>query len=98
MQEQIALSGIGIGHTTDLPHVRLNGRGTKNLLATSPLTRKQETEESYCDFDQSSWENITAFTNMNTWELIRTYGRMLRERDRRERNHVKNFLRDRGVF
>jgi hypothetical protein len=45
-------------------------------------TRKQETEESYCGFDPSSWQNIDPFAHMSTWELIRTYRRMLRMRDR----------------
>jgi hypothetical protein len=45
-------------------------------------TRKQETEESYCGFDQSSWQNIDPFSHMSTWELIRTYGRVLKMRER----------------
>jgi hypothetical protein len=55
-------------------------------------TRRQESEESYCGFDQSSWQNTNYFSQMSTWELIRAYGRLLRMRDRL-RNRSRNFLR-----
>lgn len=43
-------------------------------------TRRQETEESYCDFNQSSWQNTNYFSQMSTWELIRTYRRVCYQR------------------
>ena len=45
-------------------------------------TRKQETEESYCGFEPSSWQNINRFSQMNTWELMRAYSSVLKMRDR----------------
>lgn len=42
-------------------------------------TRKQETEESYCGFNQLSWQNTKFFSQLSTRDLIRTltsvYGR-----------------------
>ena len=42
-------------------------------------TRKQETEESYCGFNQLSWHNSKFFSQLSTRDLIRTltsvYGR-----------------------
>ena len=55
-------------------------------------TRKQQTEESYCGFNKSSWDFTNVVAQMNTWELIRAYGRMLGMRAR-SRNRPKNFLR-----
>jgi hypothetical protein len=57
--------------------------GHKKPVGHFPFdTRKQETDESYCGFDQSSWQNIDPFAHMNTWQLIRAYGRMIKMRDR----------------
>lgn len=39
MQKEIALSGLGIGITTDLLHVKVERRDTGNRLAISRLTR-----------------------------------------------------------
>ena len=42
-------------------------------------TRKQESEESYCNFNQLSWHNSKFFSQLSTGDLIRTltsvYGR-----------------------
>ena len=42
-------------------------------------TRKQETEESYCGFNQLSWQNTNFFSQLSTRDLVRTltsvYGR-----------------------
>jgi hypothetical protein len=53
-------------------------------------TRKQETEESYCGFNQSSWQNSNFFSQMSTRDLIRAYGRVLKMRDRLG-NHLRTF-------
>jgi hypothetical protein len=45
-------------------------------------TRKQETEESYCGFNQLSWQNTNFFSQMSTRDLMRAYGRVLKMRDR----------------
>ena len=69
------------------------GTGRKKPVGHFPFdTRKQETEESYCGFNQLSWQNIDPFSRMNTWHLIRAYRGMLKTRDRIVRNRVKNFL------
>ena len=34
-------------------------------------TRKQETEESYCNFNQLSWQNTNFFSQLSTRDLIR---------------------------
>jgi len=64
--------------------------GHKKCVGHFPFdTRRKETEESYCGFDQSSWQNINSFSNMNSWALMRTYGRVLKMRDRL-RNRLRN--------
>jgi hypothetical protein len=57
--------------------------GYKKAVGQFPFdTRKQETEESYCGFNQSSWHRTTFISQMSTRELIRAYGRLVKMRDR----------------
>jgi hypothetical protein len=56
-------------------------------------TRRQETEESYCGFNQSSWHHTTFISQMSTRELIRAYGKFLRLRERRYRKFFEDFGR-----
>ena len=53
-------------------------------------TRRQETEESYRGFNQSSWHKTTFISQMSPRELMRAYGRVIKMRDRLR---VQNFLR-----
>lgn len=57
-------------------------------------TRRQETEESYCGFDRSSWHHTTFISQMSTRELMRAYSRVLRMRDRPRipKKFLENFL------
>jgi len=55
-------------------------------------TRRQETEESYCGFNQSSWPNTDFISQMSTRELIRAYSRVLKMRDRLTKKFFENFF------
>ena len=68
--------------------------GNKKPVGQFPFdTRKQETEESYCGFDPSSWQNINPCSQMKPWELMRAYGRILKMRDRQTKKLVEDFVR-----
>lgn len=56
-------------------------------------TRRQETDESYSGFNQSSWHRQTFISQMRPWELMRAYGRILKMRDRRTKKLVEDFVR-----
>ena len=51
--------------------------------------RRQETEECYCGFNQSSWHFTNEFAQMSTRDLMRPYGRAVRMRDTRRRTNVE---------
>lgn len=55
-------------------------------------TRKQETEESYCGFSQSSWHHTTFISQMSPRDLMRAYRRALRRRDRLPKKFFEDFL------
>ena len=52
-------------------------------------TRRQETEESYCGFNQLSWHRTTFISQMSTRALMRAYGRAVRMRDSHRRTNVE---------
>lgn len=52
-------------------------------------TRRQETEKSYCGFNQLSWHHTTFVSQMSTRELIRAYGRIVRMRESHRRTNVE---------
>ncbi|HEY2964533.1 MAG TPA: hypothetical protein VGJ37_19090 [Pyrinomonadaceae bacterium] len=56
-------------------------------------TRRQETEESYCGFNQSSWHHTTFISQMSTRELIRAYSRLTRMRERRYKKFIDDFVK-----
>lgn len=45
-------------------------------------TRKQETEESYCGFNQLSWQNANFFSQLSTRDLIRVLTPIYRRQGR----------------
>jgi len=68
--------------------------GHAKALGQFPFdTRKQKTEEFYCGFDPSSWQNIKPFSQMKPWELMRAYRRIFKMRDRRTKKLVEDFVR-----
>jgi hypothetical protein len=70
------------------------GEGYPKPVGHFPFdTRRQETEESYGGFNQSSWHHTTFISQMSTRELIRAYGRLLKMRERRSKKLFENFLR-----
>jgi hypothetical protein len=69
-------------------------KGHKKPVGHFPFdTRKQETEECYGGFDQSSWHRKTLISQMSTRDLIRTYSRVLKMRDRHRKKFIQDFVR-----
>ena len=68
--------------------------GYKKPVGQFPFdTRKQETDECYGGFDRSSWQNIDPFSHVSPLELLRTYNRVLKMRDRHRKKFIKDFVR-----
>ena len=60
-------------------------------------TRRQETDESYCGLNASSWHHTTFISQMSARELIRAYGRLLKMRERRYKKFFDDFVRQNRI-